>query len=133
MEPTVTLKSGGRLLIEETHACVAIDVDSSKTTAGGSLDNLKIEAAHEIARQIRLRNLSGKIVVDFAGSSEYRFMRNVMDILEEDLADDACHSRMLGLSRAGNVEIIRQRRRPSLRELYTVECPTCMGSGRVEP
>ncbi len=133
LEPTVTLKSGGRLLIEETHACVAIDVDSSKTTAGGSLDNLNIEAAHEIARQIRLRNLSGKIVVDFAGSSEYRFMRNVMDILEEDLADDACHSRMLGLSRAGNVEIIRQRRRPSLRELYTVECPTCMGSGRVEP
>ena len=133
LEPTVTLKSGGRLLIEETHACVAIDVDSSKAASGGSLDSLNIEAAHEIARQIRLRNLSGKIVVDFAGSSEYRFMRNVMDILEEDLADDACHSRMLGLSRAGNVEIIRQRRRPSLRELYTVECPTCMGSGRVEP
>ena len=133
LDSTVILKSGGRLLIEETHACVAIDVDSSGMQRGGDINNLNLEAAKEIARQIRLRNLSGKIIIDFAGSSEYRFMRSIIDCLQEELADDACHSRVLGLSRAGNIEILRQRRRPSLQDLYTVECPTCGGTGRVEP
>ena len=133
LERTVKLKNGGALQIEETKAFVAIDVDSGGIKDVGSIDTLNLEAAKEIARQIRLRNLSGKIIIDFAGSSEYRFMRSVMDCLEEQLADDACHSRVLGLSRAGNIEIIRQRRRPSLRDLYTVECQTCSGTGRVEP
>ena len=130
---TVKLKHGGNLHIEETRAFVAIDVDSGGKRSVGDLDSLNIEAAKEIARQIRLRNLSGKIIIDFAGSSEYRFMKKVLEVLEEELADDICHSRVLGLSRAGNVEILRQRRRPSLRDLYTVECPTCSGTGRVEP
>lgn len=133
LNKTVKLKNGGCLQIEETRACVAIDVDSGNNKGSGNIDDLNIEAAKEIARQIRLRNLSGKIIVDFAGSSEYRFMKRVIDVLEEELVDDACHSRVLGLSRAGNIEIIRQRRRPSLRDLYTVECPTCFGTGRVEP
>lgn len=130
---TIKLKHGGNLHIEETRAFVAIDVDSAGKRNVGDLDSLNIEAAKEIARQIRLRNLSGKIIIDFAGSSEYRFMKKVIEILEVELADDICHSRVLGLSRAGNVEILRQRRRPSLRDLYTVECPTCNGTGRVEP
>lgn len=130
---TVKLKHGGNLHIEETRAFVAIDVDSGGKRSVGDIDSLNIEAAKEIARQIRLRNLSGKIIIDFAGSSEYRFMKKVLEVLEEELADDICHSRVLGLSRAGNVEILRQRRRPSLRDLYTVECPTCSGTGRVEP
>lgn len=133
LERTVKLKNGGSLHIEETRACVAIDVDSGGVKNVGDIDSLNIEAATEIARQIRLRNLSGKIIIDFAGSSEYRFMKAIIDRLEEELADDACHSRVLGLSRAGNIEILRQRRRPSLRDLYTVECPTCGGTGRVEP
>ena len=112
---------------------MAIDVDSGGKRSVGDIDSLNIEAAKEIARQIRLRNLSGKIIIDFAGSSEYRFMKKVLEVLEEELADDICHSRVLGLSRAGNVEILRQRRRPSLRDLYTVECQTCSGTGRVEP
>ena len=131
LNPTVKLKSGGELHIEETRACVAIDVDSGSMRHAGDIDSLNMEAAHEIARQIRLRNLAGKIVVDFAGSSEYRFMKAVIDTLEEDLADDTSHSRVLGLSRGGNIEILRQRRRPTLRDLYTVECPTCRGTGRV--
>ncbi|MEE6206439.1 MAG: ribonuclease E/G [Alphaproteobacteria bacterium] len=130
---TVKLKHGGSLQIEETRACVAIDVDSGNVHNVGDIDGLNMEAAKEIARQVRLRNLSGKIIVDFAGSSEYRFMKSIIDCLEEEFADDACHSRVLGLSRAGNIEILRQRRRPSLRDLYTVECPTCSGTGRVEP
>lgn len=133
LERTVKLKNGGSLQIEETRACVAIDVDSGGVKNVGEIDDLNLEAAKEIARQIRLRNLSGKIIIDFAGSSEYRFMKAIIDCLEEELADDACHSRVLGLSRAGNIEILRQRRRPSLRDLYTVECPTCSGTGRVEP
>ena len=133
LDKTVKLKHGGALHIEETRACVAIDVDSGGVHGGGEVDALNLEAAREIARQIRLRNLAGKIVVDFAGSSEYRFMKSVIDVLEEELADDAAHSRVLGLSRGGNIEILRQRRRPTLRDLYTVECPTCSGTGRVEP
>ena len=133
LKRTVKLKHGGSLQIEETRACVAIDVDSGNVHNVGDIDGLNMEAAKEIARQVRLRNLSGKIIVDFAGSSEYRFMKNIIDCLEEEFADDACHSRVLGLSRAGNIEILRQRRRPSLRDLYTVECPTCSGTGRVEP
>lgn len=133
LKRTVKLKHGGSLQIEETRACVAIDVDSAGVREVGDIDALNIEAAKEIARQIRLRNLSGKIIIDFAGSSEYRFMKSIIDCLEEELADDACHSRVLGVSRAGNIEILRQRRRPTLRDLYTVECPTCAGTGRVEP
>ena len=129
----VSLKHGGHIIIEETRAFVAIDVDSANVRNSGDIDSLNIEAAKEIARQIRLRNLAGKIIIDFAGSSEYRYMKSVIECLEEELADDVCSSRVLGLSRAGNVEILRQRHRPTLRELYTVECPTCSGTGRVEP
>ncbi len=132
LQRTVVLKSGGRVHIEQTRACVAIDVDSGDNKAGGAVSRLNEEAAYEIARQIRLKNLSGKIIIDFAGSSEYRFMRPVIEILETELADDVCRARVVGLSKAGNVEILRQRRRPCLFDLYTDECPTCQGSGRVE-
>ena len=129
---TVNLSGGGSIHVEQTRACVAIDVDSGDLKSGGAVSHLNDEAAAEIVRQIRLKNLSGKIVVDFAGSSEYRFMKPVMDILETGLADDPCRGRVVGLSRAGNVEILRQRRRPSLLDIYTEECPTCQGTGRVE-
>ncbi len=133
LEKTVKLKNGGYIHIEETRAFVAIDVDSGGRKGLGEIDGLNIDGAKEIARQIRLRNLAGKIIIDFAGSTEYRFMKNVIETLEQELADDVCRARVLGLSRAGNVEILRQRRRPSLRDVYTVECPTCGGTGRVEP
>ncbi len=133
MQKTVKLPSGGEIHIEETRAMVAIDVDSAGNIAHGQTDNLNREAALEIARQIILRNLSGKIIIDFAGSSEYRFMRPIIDILDEELAGDALGARVLGLSKAGNVEILRRRRRPSLLEQFSAECPTCGGTGRVEP
>lgn len=132
LDKTASLKSGGKICVEQTRACVTIDVDSGAIKEGDNIDALNVEAAHEIARQIRLKNLSGKIIIDFAGSKEYHFMRPVMDILETDLADDPCRGRVLGLSKAGNIEILRQRRRPSLIDLYTEECPTCQGTGRVE-
>lgn len=128
----VKLPGGGRVIIEETRACTAIDVDSGEDKGHGSISRLNEEAAYEIARQIRLRNLAGKIIIDFAGSSEYKFIKPVLDILESELQKDKNKSRLFGLSRAGNVEIIRVRRRPSLSSLMTKECEHCQGTGRSE-
>lgn len=127
----VKLKSGGRITIEETKALVAIDVDSGRDNGKGSLTHLNEEAAVEIAKQIRLRNLSGKIMIDFAGSSDYRFLKPVIEVLEKEAAKDSTRTSVLGLSRAGNVELIRVRRRPSLQDMLTAECETCQGTGRV--
>ena len=133
MQKTITLPNGGAIHIEETKAMVAIDVDTKGLIARGDTDNFNKEAALEIARQIILRNLSGKIMIDFAGSNEYRFMRSVIDTLEEALAGDYHGARVLGLSKAGNVEILRRRIGKTLLEQFSIECPTCCGTGRVEP
>lgn len=132
LEKNVRLKSGGRITIEETRACVAVDVDSGRDAGGGAVNRLNEEAAVEIARQIRLRNLSGKIVIDFAGHSEFRFIKPLLEILERELQDDMTKSRVIGLSHGGLVEIVRVRRHPSLSELMTEECACCRGTGRVE-
>lgn len=131
LQKTVKLPSGGRVIIEETKACVAVDVDSGDDKGHGSISHLNEEAAYEIARQIRLRNLSGKILIDFAGSSEYKFLKPVIEILEQELAKDSNKSRVMGLSKAGMVEILRVRRRPTLSDLMTEECEACQGTGRV--
>jgi len=133
LEKTVKLPCGGEIHIEETRAFVAIDVDSANVAARGQTDTLNHEAAIEIAHQIILRNLAGKIIIDFAGSGEYRFMRDVMDTLSEELVNDAQGARVVGLSKAGNVEILRRRKHPTLLEQFSEECPTCHGTGRVEP
>lgn len=132
LQKTVYLKSGGRITIEETKACVAIDVDSGDDKANGSFNRLNNEAALEIAKQIRLRNLSGKIIIDFAGMSEYRYLKTVIEILEQELQKDYIKSSCFGLSRGGNVEVVRMRRRPSLSDLLSAECASCQGTGRVE-
>jgi len=131
LEKTVTLRGGGRIIIEETRACIAIDVDSGRDAGGGNVSRINEEAAREIAHQIRLRNLAGKIVVDFAGQSEYRFLKSVIETLENELADDVMKAKVMGLSRLGLVEIVRTRRRPSLQDLLTQECRTCQGTGKV--
>lgn len=131
LSKSVKLPGGGRVFIEETKAFVAIDVDSGEDRGHGSISRLNDEAAMAIAEQIRLRNLSGKIIIDFAGSSEYKFLKPVIEILERELAKDKNKSKVLGLSRAGNVEIIRVRRRPSLSDILSTECESCQGTGRV--
>ena len=132
LKKEVKLPCGGRIFIEETKAFTAIDVDSATGASQGGIGRLNTEAAQEIARQIILRNLSGKIMIDFAGVAEYKFLKSTMDLLEKELSEDLSKVKVLGLSRAGNVEIIRQRRRPSLSDLYLEECPTCQGQGKVE-
>lgn len=132
LQKEVRLKSGGRIFIEETKACVAIDVDSGEDRGSGNLGRLNAEAAYEIARQIKLRNLSGKIIIDFAGLPEIRYLNSTIEILEQELRNDYVKNTVFGLSRAGCVEIVRMRRRPSLRDLLTTECTCCQGTGRVE-
>ena len=132
LQKEVKLKCGGRVIIEETKAFVSIDVDSGEGYTQGGFNRLNNEAAVEIAKQIILRNLSGKIIIDFAGISDYKFLKNSIEVLEKELSNDVCKSRVLGLSRAGNVEVIRNRRRPTLQDLFSEECPTCKGTGRVE-
>lgn len=132
LQKEVKLKSGGRIYIEETKAFVAIDVDTGDDRGTGSISHVNEEAAIEIAHQIRLRNLSGKIIIDFAGSSEYRYMKPVLEVLDKELMKDNTRCHVVGLSRGGNVELIRVRRRPSLSDIMSVECPTCHGTGRVE-
>ena len=132
LQKEIKLKNGGRVIIEETKACVAIDVDSGDDDGLGSLGRLNMEAAEEIVRQVRLRNLSGKIVIDFAGSSEYRFLKNVIEFLHSEFRKDSVKTFINGLSKSGLVEISRVRRRPSLSEVLTEECSSCKGCGRVE-
>lgn len=132
LQKTVKLKSGGRITIEETKACAAIDVDSGEDNGQGSLGRLNMEAAEEIVKQIKLRNLSGKIVIDFAGMPDIRYLSRVIEYLEEELRHDYVKCTVFGLSRAGNVEIVRMRRRPTLRDVLTMECESCDGTGRVE-
>ncbi len=132
LEKEVNLKGGGRITIEETRACVAIDVDSGRDVGGGNYNRINEEAAYEIARQIRLRNLSGKIVIDFAGHSDYKYIKPLLDILKQELSRDSMKNHVVGLTHGGLVEIIRVRRRPSLQDLLTEECTTCHGTGRVE-
>lgn len=114
--PSVKLPSGGSVFFEETKACVAIDVDSGDDSANGSIARLNIEAATIIAKEIRLRNLAGKIVIDFAGQSEYKYLKNVIETLEKELKKDLTKTYALGLSKIGLVELIRQRKRASLKE-----------------
>ena len=132
LSKNVKLNCGGRVIIEETKAFVAIDVDSGEGFTQGGINRLNQEAAHEIVRQILLRNLSGKIIIDFAGNNEFKFLKSVIDILVKGLAQDVSKAKVLGVSRAGNVEIVRSRKRPSLRDLFSEECVTCQGTGRVE-
>ena len=128
----VPLNGGGRLFIEETKALVAIDVDSGERSAQGGVTRLNEEAAKEIAHQIMLRNLSGKIIIDFAGIGDFHFLKTSLDILNHELKNDFVKSRVLGVTKAGNVEILRARRRPCLSDVLTVPCESCQGSGRVE-
>ena len=71
-------------------------------------------------------------IIDFAGISEYRYLKNVIDFLQQELQKDVIKTICFGLSRGGNVEIVRMRRRPTLRDILTEECQSCLGTGRVE-
>ena len=132
---SVRLPSGGSLVIDHTEALVSVDVNSARATKGGDIEetalNTNLEAADEIARQLRLRDVGGLIVIDFIDMSPARNQRDVEHRLREALRQDRARVQLGRISRFGLLEMSRQRLRPSLGESSLRTCPTCNGRGYV--
>jgi ribonuclease G len=135
-EPRATLKSGGHIVIEQTEALVAIDVNTGKFTGTRNLEETAFktncEAAREIAKQIRLRDLGGIIIIDFIDMDQAEHRRSVLKILEDSLRKDRAKTSFLNLSQLGLVEMTRQRMRKSLESASSTSCPYCKGKGFVK-
>ena len=133
--PRVGLPSGGELVIEATEALTAVDVNSGRFTGGGRLEDTafrtNLEAADEAARQLRLRNIGGLILIDFIHMNEEANWDRVLEGLGAALAGDRSNVRLIGRTAAGLVEITRRRQRESLRRMLTEPCAPCRGGGRV--
>ena len=129
------LKSGGYLVINQTEALVAIDVNSGRATRERNIEatalKTNMEAAEEAARQLRLRDLAGLIVIDFIDMEEAKNNRAVEKKLKDCLKDDRARIQMGKISSFGLMEISRQRRRTGILEGTTHVCPHCDGAGRV--
>jgi len=134
-EPVVHLKSGGYIVINQTEALVAIDVNSGRATRERNIEETALrtnsEAAEEVARQLRLRDLAGLIVIDFIDMEENRNNASVERRLKEALKNDRARIQIGRISTFGLLEMSRQRLHPSLAEASTEMCPHCRGSGRV--
>jgi ribonuclease E len=132
----VDLKIGGSIIIEQTEALVAIDVNSGKFTKHENAEQtalkINIEAAKEIARQLRLRDLGGLIICDFIDMRDPKNRREVEKTFRNALAKDRARSRILKISAFGIIEMTRQRFRPSLQYNNYLKCPHCGGSGMVK-
>jgi ribonuclease E len=130
---SVRLPSGGEIVIDHTEALVAIDINSGGDTKGMDIEatalNTNLEAANEIARQLRLRDLGGLIVIDFIDMTPSRNQREVENRLREALRLDRARVQIGRLSRFGLLEMSRQRLRPSLGESSQQKCPKCHGTG----
>jgi ribonuclease E len=133
--PTVPLKSGGYLVINQTEALVAIDVNSGRATRERNIEatalKTNLEAAEEAARQLRLRDLAGLVIIDFIDMEEGKNNRAVEKVLKDCLALDRARIQMGKISSFGLMEISRQRRRSGVLEGTTHVCPHCSGAGRV--
>jgi ribonuclease E len=133
--PTVQLRSGGYLVINQTEALVAIDVNSGRATRERNIETTalktNLEAAEEAARQLRLRDLAGLIVIDFIDMDESKNNRAVEKRLKDCLEGDRARLQMGKISQFGLMEISRQRRRLGVLEGATNVCPHCQGAGRI--
>jgi ribonuclease E len=133
--PVVQLKSGGYIVINPTEALVAIDVNSGRATRERNIEETatktNLEAADEVARQLRLRDLAGLIVIDFIDMEEGRNQRAVERRLKEAMKSDRARLQVGRISPFGLLELSRQRLRPSLLEASTEVCPLCRGAGHV--
>jgi ribonuclease E len=131
----VGLPSGGALVLDQTEALVAIDVNSGKTSGDGVEDmasKTNLEAAEEVARQLRLRDLAGLIVIDFIDMKRESHIRAVQDRLVECLKADKARMEVGKINRFGVLVMTRQRIRPSLQHVNHETCPTCTGTGKVK-
>ncbi|AOE49792.1 ribonuclease E [Kangiella sediminilitoris] len=129
----VRLPSGGSVVFDQTEALLSIDINSAKATKGGDIEETALhtnkEAAEEIARQLRLRDIGGLIVIDFIDMGPPRNQREVEKVLKESVARDRARIQIGRISRFGLLEMSRQRLRPSLEESSQHVCPRCSGSG----
>jgi ribonuclease E len=132
-QQSVKLPSGGSIVIDSTEALVSIDINSARSTKGADIEetatNTNLEAADEIARQLRIRDTGGLIVIDFIDMELPRNQRAVEQRMREALDADRAKVQIGRISRFGLLEMSRQRLRPSLDEITTVTCPRCSGKG----
>ena len=131
----VHLPSGGSIVIDPTEALVSIDINSARATRGSDIEttalNTNLEAADEIARQLRLRDLGGLIVIDFIDMESQKNQRAVEDRLRDAVRQDRARIQIGRLSRFGLLELSRQRLRPSIGESTSIACPRCSGMGTI--
>jgi ribonuclease E len=134
-EREVRLPSGGSIVVDHTEALLSIDVNSSRATKGADIEETalmtNLEAAEEIARQLRIRDLGGLIVIDFIDMAAQRNQREVENRLREALKIDRARVQVGRISRFGLLEMSRQRLRPSLGEAHQIVCPRCDGHGNI--
>jgi len=132
---TVSLPSGGAIVIDHTEALVSVDVNSARAIKGGAIEETatrtNLEAADEVARQMRLRDLGGLIVIDFIDMEESRNRREVENRLRDALRQDRARVQFGPISKFGLLEMSRQRLKPSLSEGAHIRCPLCDGTGHV--
>jgi len=131
----VSLPSGGAIVIDHTEALTSIDVNSARATRGSDIEetakNTNLEAADEIARQLRIRDLGGLIVIDFIDMMQNKNQRDVESRLRNAVYDDRARVQIGRISRFGLLELSRQRLRPSLEESSQIVCPRCSGQGTI--
>jgi ribonuclease G len=136
LEPRVPLKSNGYLIIEQTEAMTTVDVNTGAFVGHRNLEETifktNLEAASAIARQLRLRNLGGIIILDFIDMKDPEHQRQVLRTLEKALEKDNAKTRITGVSELGLVEMARKRTRESLGQLLCEPCPVCQGRGQVK-
>ena len=132
---TVNLPSGGAIVIDHTEALVSVDVNSARATRGSDIEETatrtNLEAADEVARQMRLRDLGGLIVVDFIDMEESKNRREVEQRLRDALRSDRARVQFSSISKFGLLELSRQRLRPALSEGNHITCPRCNGTGHI--
>lgn len=135
LRPKVFLPHGGSIVIDQTEALTSIDVNSGKFTGAKSLEDTvlrtNLEACDEIARQLRLRDIGGIIVIDFIDMDKTDHRRKVTNKLREAFADDRMKTRIMHITRLGLVEMTRKRTSPSLNRQLQVSCPCCEGTGMI--
>ncbi|HKQ81503.1 MAG TPA: Rne/Rng family ribonuclease [Steroidobacteraceae bacterium] len=131
----VNLPSGGSIVIDHTEALVSIDINSARATRGSDIEatafNTNLEAADEIARQLRLRDIGGLIVIDFIDMESQKNQRAVEDRLRDAVKQDRARIQIGRISRFGLLEMSRQRLRPSISESTNIVCPRCSGMGTI--
>lgn len=134
-ERNVRLPSGGSIVVDQTEALTAVDVNSSRATKGSDIEETafqtNLEAAEEVARQLRLRDLGGLVVIDFIDMASTKHQREVENKLQNALKYDRARVQLGRISRFGLMEMSRQRLRPSLGESSQIVCPRCDGHGRM--